>query len=140
MNYQPTKNTKQSPIVKESAIGKSKAVDFIGYWLYRFIRLFKKSNPEPNQSFLYLVKKLNYPLLKHYWNKQGVECVNMECNGYKLIAGFQQGYIILRLNNGKFAVDKAIRGQAITPKYIQEVKGVINSMSVTLKDKISKSA
>lgn len=140
MNYNPTRNTKQNPIVKESAIGKSKAADFIGYWLYRFISLFKKSMPEPNESFLYLVGKLNYPLLKYYRNKQNVECVDCEVNGFKLVIGFQNGYILLRLNNGKLAVDKAIRGQNVTPKYIQEVKGLINSMQVSLTDKIKKAA
>lgn len=136
MSYQPLK-TNKTPITKESAIGKSKLADKIGYWLYLFIRLFKKSTPEPNPSFLYLVSSLNLPILKNYWNKQGVECVDLLCKPYKLIVGFNQGYVLLRLHNGKLAVDKEVRGNNITTKYTQEVKGVINSMQIALRDKIN---
>ncbi|MES2829695.1 MAG: hypothetical protein V4687_16175 [Bacteroidota bacterium] len=137
MNYSPTRNTKQSPIAKDSAIGKSKAADLIGYWLYRFIRLFKKSRPEPNGHFLLLCSKIPYTQKRYYWNKKGVECVDFEVKGSTLIAGFQNGYVLLRLHNGKQAIDKAIRLN-VSAKGLQETLGLINSMVVSLNDKVKK--
>lgn len=138
MNYQPTKNTKKAPIVKESPIGKSKWADKIGYLLYRIIRVFKKPNPEPNGLFQALCYRIPLERKKHYWNKHGVECVDFDCKGFNLIAGFDKGYVLFRINDGKFAIDKAIRLQIVTPKYLQEVLGVINSMQISLKDKVNK--
>ena len=118
----------------------SKPVQFIGYWLYLFVRLFKRtSKPKLNKfgQFASITSGINLPKLKDvYRNKQGLFCIDYQTNGYTLTVGDGGTHLLLRIFSSNTFVDKEI---LLTLKTnAQEVSGVINSMIITLRDKDAK--
>lgn len=139
MNYAPTRNIKRDSIAKESVIDKNKGTlaGFIGYWLYRLTNLFKRSYPKANPQFIKICSMIPLRRGELYRNYLGTPCIDFYLDGAHLTLGYDKGYLLLRLIGSRQCVDKSMIFNP-TPKGFQEILGVINSMQISLNDKIKK--